>query len=570
MEMDERLIQDYKERKKKEDAEAEAKRVKMAEEREKRLAKEKEEAAGAEAAAAAEAAGAAAVEAAAAKEKEIEKEKETEAATAPIAATTPIKVKIKAKEKKKAEHEEDFKKDVNDTTKTTIRKDDNSSLSPTAATSRKKPPSAPPAQSQACSQLMSQPLPSLAALSLGQVSHAGSTGFSPTSSGSTVLAQTSGLTVLAQSSLSNSSGLAQTSAATATVMAQTSYSQSGLPQPQASSHPTAVKPPKPAFEGHQKTTINFSEFEAESDPFDSLELKTINDMQALASVLQTSTASSHQQSQQLQHHHHHHNRQQQHNHRQHQQPPQQHQAQRFTYPTQSPVYSGYGASPVPSYAPISSRYQHQRVGPQQQRSFLPYPVTQQNALGPARIMPTGSPLFTTSPFSPSVVAASTAAVGSFVGATSVTTASHGGQQLKPSKSFGDLVGEINAEVSAATSPMAIPTGNTSHGTTKNKLHSVTPPPRVSNLPTTATRGLEDWVPWPDLDSGSTRSKPSGSGEEEDPFQVLVTGEERRIARQVADMGFPKDRAARACQALGCTSDGGARAIHFCLLAGKTV
>ena len=38
--------------------------------------------------------------------------------------------------------------------------------------------------------------------------------------------------------------------------------------------------------------INFSEFEAESDPFDSMELKTINELQELAAVLQTTTTAA--------------------------------------------------------------------------------------------------------------------------------------------------------------------------------------------------------------------------------------------------------------------------------------
>ena len=43
--------------------------------------------------------------------------------------------------------------------------------------------------------------------------------------------------------------------------------------------------------------INFSEFEAESDPFDSMELKTINELQELAAVLQkTTTAAGHESS----------------------------------------------------------------------------------------------------------------------------------------------------------------------------------------------------------------------------------------------------------------------------------
>jgi hypothetical protein len=66
----------------------------------------------------------------------------------------------------------------------------------------------------------------------------------------------------------------------------------------------------------------------------------------------------------------------------------------------------------------------------------------------------------------------------------------------------------------------------------------------------------------------SRKSPPDTVAESDPIQTLASAEERNIARQVADMGFPAERVVRACQALGCCSDGGARAIHFCLVAGK--
>ena len=72
------------------------------------------------------------------------------------------------------------------------------------------------------------------------------------------------------------------------------------PQPQADSLPGGLQGLQ-LSEGQAKANpahvpggakINFSEFEAQSDPFDSMELKTINDMQELAAVLQTTTTAA--------------------------------------------------------------------------------------------------------------------------------------------------------------------------------------------------------------------------------------------------------------------------------------
>ena len=76
---------------------------------------------------------------------------------------------------------------------------------------------------------------------------------------------------------------------------------SGLPAPRpnipASVHPqhsVLVRPPilPPPLMPTRGQNINFSEFEAESDPFDSAELKTINEFQELAAVLQTTAAAT--------------------------------------------------------------------------------------------------------------------------------------------------------------------------------------------------------------------------------------------------------------------------------------
>ena len=64
----------------------------------------------------------------------------------------------------------------------------------------------------------------------------------------------------------------------------------GLQALQLSNGTATAASPAPPVPGGAK--INFSEFEAESDPFDSMELKTINELQELAAVLQTTTTAA--------------------------------------------------------------------------------------------------------------------------------------------------------------------------------------------------------------------------------------------------------------------------------------
>jgi len=167
--------------------------------------------------------------------------------------------------------------------------------------------------------------------------------------------------------------------------------------------------------------INFSEFEAESDPFDFLELKSISNMQALASVLQTTPAttsySQHQrsstttpiqvrpttsqrQTQPLTTSQQHLHRppttrhqisspvtphQQQQRQQQQQQPIGQHQ---FVYQGQQTIFSGYGARTVPTFVPSTVA----TVPHQQQQPYFPYPQARQSAMGPAAMIKQSKPL----------------------------------------------------------------------------------------------------------------------------------------------------------------------------------
>lgn len=121
--------------------------------------------------------------------------------------------------------------------------------------------------------------------------------------------------------------------------------------------------------------------------------------------------------------------------------------------------------------------------------------------------------------------------------------------IKSSKSVGDLVSEINKEEKKNL------TDNV-----KAKKPSFTPPPRVGAVGLEGVRsGLEDWVPWPELD------------EPKDPYSILTTPAEKQLCRQIHEMGFPLDRVLRICQALGTgKEDSGQQMINFCLLVDKFV
>lgn len=362
----------------------------------------------------------------------------------------------------------------------------------------------------------------------------------------------------------------------------------------------AVAPAAIRSAGNPAAKINFSEFEAESDPFESLELKTINDFQALASVLQTSTPStvpqaasgapapqtvqtgvgirggaaavytsaqqqpgqrmppfvargappSHlpqhqqmllQQQQQLQHQRHPMIQQQQQQMvggRPQQQPVPSTQQQAFRYPAFSPpVYSGYGHQQMPSFVPTTAAT---RV-PQVSGAGVPharYPAQCSTQL-PPNYHPVNNPY-----------GIATAAVPQ----DNTQTSDSSGGGLKSSKSYGDIVSEMKKEEQMRT------------------LTSVTPPPRAAAVGgQAAARGMEDWVPWPDIGQGATAAKaPTPTLQEPDHMAVLATEAQRQLCRQVHEMGFPLDRVVRTCLALKAAEDpdGGQRIINFCLLVDK--
>jgi len=267
--------------------------------------------------------------------------------------------------------------------------------------------------------------------------------------------------------------------------------------------------------------INFSEFEAESDPFESMELKTINELQELAAVLQkTTTAAPGSEvapavstatagagpSSNFQHHQFH---------QQPYPPPQQtvhYEAHRFANPIQQ--QQGF----------FSPRMTQPGYPNQQQHQYLPYPASQQQQ----RFFPTPR-------------------------ASAAITANEDSGSLKGSKSFGDLMSEIKKEGEAMSRSKEV------------QLSSRTPPPVPRPTTSSSSSNPTEWVPWPDLDAASPTK--NVKGREDDPLNALYKDSEREMCKQIHAMGFPAERVVRTCKALGEDSQ---KIIHFCLLVDQFV
>lgn len=242
---------------------------------------------------------------------------------------------------------------------------------------------------------------------------------------------------------------------------------------------------------HNKTNshhFNLSDFEADtSDPFDTVELKTINDMEELAHVLQP------------------------------------------TVPVTSTVPNCYTL-------PYNSSQHFGMVMESNKDSVLPH----LNGLTGYRMTREGG--FTTLP----VQQKSSAYVNSpyiwgdnYVEATTNQRSSQqdGAGSGALSKSVPDIMKELDREL-------------------KEKRRGPTPPTLMSSrLASLGSTGLENWKPWPDLDSPEqtaalkTSSKQKCSCALPNPFTELSI-EEQNLAMHISEMGFPLPRVARACQLVG--------------------
>lgn len=241
--------------------------------------------------------------------------------------------------------------------------------------------------------------------------------------------------------------------------------------------------------------INFSEFEAESDPFERAELQTLNDMQELAAVLQTTSTNP-------------------------------------TMTTSPSVISNSQASSMAGNMMSSMRYPFYPNPPQVQASS-------QNPFyfhRPAH------------PHPPSYFPYPSSGLAHNVQQVQAQQPHSSAQEMKSSKSVGDIMVEIKKEAEALEK-MKI----RGH----QRKNSQTPPPRASNS-SQANNALEDWIPWPDIGQKSTEARNR---------QILsdLVPSSQRICKEISEMGFNLERVVNGCKSLG---DDKQKLINFCLLVDK--
>jgi len=270
--------------------------------------------------------------------------------------------------------------------------------------------------------------------------------------------------------------------------------------------------------------INYSEFEAESDPFEKAELQTLNDLQELAAVLQTTATS--------------------------------------TYPTSTAasVYStspmmntisggGPGSHPAPRYPYFPPMPTHQPQTPfyyQQQNTqlptYFPYhppPATSSGIPQPQlqQQPPPSQPMA-----QPSIEVSQQEASSS---------------EMKSSKSVGDIMVEIKKEAEALEK-MKIK----GH----QRKNSQTPPPRAQAI-AAGNNVLDDWIPWPDIGQKSSKSSSAAVDTAALASSILsdLSPASQAICKQISEMGFNLSRVAKGCKSLG---DDRQKLINYCLMVDK--
>jgi hypothetical protein len=278
--------------------------------------------------------------------------------------------------------------------------------------------------------------------------------------------------------------------------------------------------------------INFSDFEADSDPFNSMELKTINELQELAVVLQRSSIASTT-------------------------------SGKAPTATASPQYTSPAGLSYPQFGLRGAPQGYIPSPPQQQQQQQLYHVSRQQqhpvhqvahpaqhaSPHPSYAQPVPSSLPRMSYGLPqhqqhhyNVHATTTA--------STVAYPTEFSSSLKSSKSFGDLLGEIQREGDAIAQ-------------VRRKHLSRTPLPRVNSIGGLGSADLKDWTPWPDPNGASSAAR------KPDPLEAIASPSHKRICRQIGEMGFPLQRIILAFQTFG--SNGkvdeeaiGQKIINFCL------
>lgn len=120
-----------------------------------------------------------------------------------------------------------------------------------------------------------------------------------------------------------------------------------------------------------------------------------------------------------------------------------------------------------------------------------------------------------------------------------------GEELKPSRSVGDMISELQKESEALAQ------SKTSRPNSRPQSRGPT--------------GLENWVPWPKLEGEA--AKTSGTGIVDDSCLADLMDDEANSCRLLHEMGFPLSRLAKGCQAVGSNHQ---KLINFCLVVDRLV
>jgi len=119
-------------------------------------------------------------------------------------------------------------------------------------------------------------------------------------------------------------------------------------------------------------------------------------------------------------------------------------------------------------------------------------------------------------------------------------------QLKPSRSVGDILLQLQEEARSIAEH-------------KRKQMQTPPPPGVS---TNKGPGMEDWIPWPEMDQDKLQKK-----KKEVSVLEGLGDEEVNLCRQLGEMGFPMPRLAKAARCHGADSQ---KLLNFCVSVDKLV
>ena len=252
--------------------------------------------------------------------------------------------------------------------------------------------------------------------------------------------------------------------------------------------------------------INFSDFEATSDPFADLELKSINDLAELQTILSHNNYS-----------------------RPGPAPP----------PTSQPTtfFPPPPVSQTPSQA-LASRLAH--TGQTFSQNFVSYQNYNQN---PTYYCPPYSQYSQAHQPAPALPP-NPRSLSSDRRTEKLKDSSHqaGTEELKPSRSLGDMITELQKEAEE-------------HQQQKRKSPGSRP---GSRGPT----GLENWTPWPQLEPQAEGERGGRLGKEDDSCLSDLSPEAASLCRQLEEMGFPLSRLATGCRAVGQDSQ---KLINFCLV-----